>query len=336
MRCFLISILLFFQLIGIAQDSLSTSQEATNESVNPSNTIPENLQLSHIEIKKQFIDFERLNDPDYRGQFTFGEALMESFDSLVPFYHYPNTLDLPHYLNELTFHFSAIEWKKPHKIKYSYYLEGLEKDWNPPTNKPKAAYLNLPSGSYSLKIKAAGESLIWSQVFDYSFHIRAPWWYSWWAYIFYASVMAMVGTYAFRLWQHKKLEAEQFQYLIEENRSLTRSHSVHKQPVSREGEFLNLVHQTLETHVSDENFGIAELCEILNISRTQLHRKLKKLTGLSASHYLRSLRLEIAKDLLEKTGLNVSEVAYRVGFSSPSYFSKVFKEEFGYAPKELK
>ena len=58
------------------------------------------------------------------------------------------------------------------------------------------------------------------------------------------------------------------------------------------------------------------------------------MTGLSASHYIRSLRLNVAKKLLEETELNVSEVAYKVGFSSPSYFSQMFKEKFGFAPRE--
>jgi AraC-like DNA-binding protein len=86
----------------------------------------------------------------------------------------------------------------------------------------------------------------------------------------------------------------------------------------------------------DEIFviGIAELCELLNISRAQFHRKLKKLTGLSHSHYIRSLRLEIAKELLVTTNLNISEVAFKVGFSSATYFSKVFKSQYGHAPSD--
>lgn len=100
--------------------------------------------------------------------------------------------------------------------------------------------------------------------------------------------------------------------------------------------FLRLVNHTLETHLSDENFGIAELCELLNISRTQLHRKLKKLTGLSTSHYIRSLRLKTARELFADPSLNVSEVAFAVGFSSAAYFSKVFKEQFGISPSEAR
>jgi AraC-like DNA-binding protein len=71
------------------------------------------------------------------------------------------------------------------------------------------------------------------------------------------------------------------------------------------------------------------------MSRTQLHRKLKALTGKSASLFLRSVRLNKARKMIEEESGNISEIAYSVGFSSPAYFSRCFKEEFGYAPSSL-
>ncbi|MEO2129613.1 MAG: helix-turn-helix transcriptional regulator, partial [Christiangramia sp.] len=66
-----------------------------------------------------------------------------------------------------------------------------------------------------------------------------------------------------------------------------------------------------------------------------LYRKIKALTGLTANELIRKIRLERAKELLEQAGqVSVSEVSYNVGFSSPSYFSKCFKEYFGMLPKE--
>ena len=100
--------------------------------------------------------------------------------------------------------------------------------------------------------------------------------------------------------------------------------------------FLLKVQEMLEKHLSDENFGIVKLCVLLNVSRTQLHRKLKALTGQSTSLYIRSVRLQKAKTLLEQSELNVSEVAYKVGFKRVNYFSTVFSETYGYAPSELK
>ncbi len=71
------------------------------------------------------------------------------------------------------------------------------------------------------------------------------------------------------------------------------------------------------------------------MSRVQLQRKLKALSGKSASNYLRSVRLSKAKQLIEEQKGNISEIAYSVGFSSPQYFSRSFKEEFVFPPSDL-
>jgi transcriptional regulator GlxA family with amidase domain len=68
------------------------------------------------------------------------------------------------------------------------------------------------------------------------------------------------------------------------------------------------------------------------MSRTSLHLKITALTGMSISHYVRSLRLRKAQELLTTSGLNVSQVAYAVGFDNPKYFSRLFSEEFGVSP----
>ncbi|MCL4161534.1 UNVERIFIED_CONTAM: hypothetical protein GTU68_029925, partial [Idotea baltica] len=101
-----------------------------------------------------------------------------------------------------------------------------------------------------------------------------------------------------------------------------------------EDSFLARFHQALETNIEEEDFGIPEMCNELAMSRAQLHRKIKALTGLSTSHYMRAIRLQKAKLLLESTDLNISEVAYRVGFRDPKYFSRTYSETFGFAPTE--
>jgi len=101
-----------------------------------------------------------------------------------------------------------------------------------------------------------------------------------------------------------------------------------------EDSFLARFHQALEANIEEEDFGITEMCNELAMSRAQLHRKIKALTGLSTSHYMRAIRLQKAKLLLESTDLNISEVAYRVGFRDPKYFSRTYSETFGFAPTD--
>jgi signal transduction histidine kinase/ligand-binding sensor domain-containing protein/DNA-binding response OmpR family regulator len=100
--------------------------------------------------------------------------------------------------------------------------------------------------------------------------------------------------------------------------------------------FMQRVNQVIEKHISEEEFDIQEFCGEVAMSRTQLHRKLKALTGKSASLYIRSLKLARAKIMIEDQQGTISEIAYSVGFSSPVYFTRCFREEFGYPPSELK
>ena len=101
-------------------------------------------------------------------------------------------------------------------------------------------------------------------------------------------------------------------------------------------QFLTKVLEIIESRISDESFSIEDFSFEIGMSRTQLHRKLKALVGKSASQYLRTIRLARAKKLIEEENDNISETAYSVGFSSPAYFTKCFKEEFGYPPSEIK
>lgn len=99
--------------------------------------------------------------------------------------------------------------------------------------------------------------------------------------------------------------------------------------------FLDKLRQKIEQNMSTESFGVAELADEVGMSRSNLLRKIKKLTGLSVSQLIREVRLENAMHLLKEGGMNVSEVSDHVGFASTSYFIKCFREEYGYPPGEV-
>ncbi len=100
------------------------------------------------------------------------------------------------------------------------------------------------------------------------------------------------------------------------------------------GDFLSKVRDAVLENLSDEFFGVSELAEAVGMSRSNLLRKIKKETNLSASQYIRNIRLEQALHQLRNSSLNVSEVSFKVGFNSTSYFIKCFRERYGYPPGE--
>ena len=102
-----------------------------------------------------------------------------------------------------------------------------------------------------------------------------------------------------------------------------------------ENDFLSQLKEVIGQNIANENFGVSELAAEIGMSRSNLLRKIKKLTKLSASQFIRQVRLQHAMDILRQTSLNVSEVSYKVGFSSTSYFIKCFREYYGHPPGEV-
>lgn len=99
-----------------------------------------------------------------------------------------------------------------------------------------------------------------------------------------------------------------------------------------ESEFIIRLRTIIREHLDDSQFSVERLGEEMGLSRVQLYRKVKALTGLSPVELFRKARLEQAHHLLQTTEMTVSEIAYAVGFSTPGYFSKCYKDEFGVSP----
>lgn len=103
-----------------------------------------------------------------------------------------------------------------------------------------------------------------------------------------------------------------------------------------EDAFLQKIRAIIDNNLTDSDLEIDKLSHLLGMSRSQMHRKIKALTGQTPSLFIRAIRLKKAKELLETTAMNVSEVAYQVGFSTPNYFSDAFTETYGIRPSQVK
>ena len=98
--------------------------------------------------------------------------------------------------------------------------------------------------------------------------------------------------------------------------------------------FLDRLITLLEKHLANPAFGVVELADAFNLSRMTLHRQIKLVAGLAPGELIRSYRLKRATQFLQ-SGYRSAETAYRVGFDSPSYFSKCFREVYGMSPSEF-
>ena len=132
------------------------------------------------------------------------------------------------------------------------------------------------------------------------------------------------------LLKQRKLLKRLFQDSKEAEQEIAESHLE-----DRDKQFLKQLHSIIQKNLSDSEFGVEDIGKQIGLSRVQLYRKVKAMTGSSVVDLLRKARLAKAKRLLESRSMSVSEVAYDVGFSAPSYFTKCFKEEYGMLPGEI-
>ena len=100
-------------------------------------------------------------------------------------------------------------------------------------------------------------------------------------------------------------------------------------------QLMERIMESINKHLDDNEYNIETLCNEVGISRAHLHRKMKEMTGISISEFIRNLRLEQAARLLKEQKLNVTQVAFTVGFNNQSHFSTVFRKYFGMSPSEF-
>ncbi len=142
----------------------------------------------------------------------------------------------------------------------------------------------------------------------------------------------------------RKLQLHMAQLLKRQNSIVQSAHietitssqpSISKEPVGDEA-LMAKVMKAIDENISSEDFNVTRLCEIVGIDQKQLYRKMKSLTGDTPVVFLRNYRLKRAAELLKQGQLTVSEIMYRAGFNSLSYFTKSFKEKYGISPKEFR
>ncbi len=294
---------------------------------------------------------------EYDGRILFSET--------AP---YIRGIELSYNQNFLTFEYSALNYLNPARTYYRYQLTGLEAHWQETTAEAdgslKISYTNLPSGKYTLKVQASNDGLSWKGSTNLlHITIHTPWWKSSLAYCVYAACLLLViggSIYLYLYTAKKKLERQhkeeilllrirnlieqcnqyeqgQMSCLIEQASpscetetapSEERTHS------TTDTAFLSRAMEQVERNLNVSGYSVEQLSRDLCMDRTGLYRKLNALMDQSPSLFIRNIRLQRAAQLILEGELSITEITERVGFSSSSYLSKCFQEEFGCRPSE--
>ncbi len=129
------------------------------------------------------------------------------------------------------------------------------------------------------------------------------------------------------------------QQLVELRRNLQKRYKyglLSQIAISPDDRLITKIQTFVEDNLDNEQLDVSAICRHVGLSRMQVHRKLKALTQKTTTQFVRSVRMQHARQLLQKTDLQIAEIAFRVGYSDPSYFSRQFSEEFEYPPSHAR
>ena len=251
-------------------------------------------------------------------------------------------ISLKHFQKSFTIRFATLNFIAGQHNTYSWKLEGYDKDWITGTEHA-ATYSNLRKGTYRLKVRSANNDGIWSDgSAEIEIRIRPVWWQStFFEILFLILVLSGVGAGVTQMLKRQKERSSQDLQKMQE------AHEKELEEIKAAGfasdkaklstadkDYLIRVIDIIEENISNSDFTVEKLAEEMNMSRMNLHLKLKEITGRSALELIRKIRFEKALSLLDEGRLTISQVADKTGFGSSSWFTTSFKKYMGETPSE--
>lgn len=260
-------------------------------------------------------------------------------------------------------HFSTLTYAGEVQGHYSYRLKGFEDDWT--VLKPgehSVRYTTLKPGAYTFEVVCAEDGDSRSHSISIDVVVTPYFWKSWWFIVLVVLLMAavVVWFYRRRVATLRRQEAEKLlapirkamedaddpgqlqsriqtildshQYL---KKSFRRTVEADKQETQKNNKTLvERATEVLEQNYMNSDFGITEFAEALGMSRSLLSKRLNADTGLSTGQFIRNYRLSVARRLLleNMANRNITEIAYKVGFNDPKYFTRCFTRQYGHSP----
>lgn len=236
-------------------------------------------------------------------------------------------ITLKHNENSITVRFSALDYDD--ETKYVSYLSGFEDDWGPVSEDNVAKYTNLPPGRYCLH-SASSSDISGSEALLH-IRIKPPFYLSVWAFLVYALIAS--GIALFVISTLKKMNALKTEAEVERRIREFKAEFLRNQ-VDRK--FIEKLNKILERNISNPDFDVRMFANEMAMSRSSFYTKMNDTLGESPNKYLRSFRLNKASELLLNSEYSIEQVANMVGIPDASYFTHLFKTEFGITPKMFK
>lgn len=283
--------------------------------------------------------------PVVQGQAYGGEVLQTVSTPYV------DSLALGAKHNDVAFQFCTMNYVYPRGTCYRYRLNG--EPWHTVSADSKdklvdnrgvlyLSYLDLKPGDYQLDVMATVNPKQWKgRMRTLHFTIAAPWWSSGWVYALLTLTALLAGAAFWYLQKRKTAEAPSPTLPTSADLGPAIAESAPTDsgtpPITeQEKEFIAKATALVEQHLADADYGVEQLAQDLCMERTGLYKKLTALAGTTPVSFIRSIRLHKAAAMIRQGEKGITDIATCTGFTSPSYFAKCFKKEFGLKPSEYR
>ncbi len=265
-------------------------------------------------------------------------ASVQMGDSILLLNAKTNLIDIPKDETSIALRCTTFDPLHASKITFAYKVEGWNKDWvYLPQGVNAISLSNLPKGKFRIFLKATDSYGCWSNTEkEYVLYHHLAWWETWWAYIIYIIAASLGGYGLWRLNRRIKLL-----HILQEKRKALALTEVQVKPEElKQGDehtedFVKQLIKNIESHLDDTDYGVEQLSQDMCMSRMSLYRKAQTICGLSPNEFIKDVRLKKAATILQKhPDITITTLASKVGFATPKYFSKCFKEKFGVLPSQ--
>lgn len=267
-----------------------------------------------------------------------------------------------------TIFFSALNYGNDSQGVYLYRMKGYENDWvQLQPGQHSVRYSTLPAGSYQFEVKYIPSfDSDKEQVISVDIKVTPYFWKSWWfvSLMVIAFIAFLLYIYTSRMEKMREREVEELyrpieaalkdsdepgklqsriQMILENQKRYQDSQKKsieadRKQVAEKERPFMDIVMEVMEKNYDNSEFGVQELADEMRMNRSVLSKKLNAEAGQPTAQFIRNYRLDIAKKMITENvaNRNITEIAYRVGFNDPKYFTRCFTKQYGVSPSSYK
>ena len=248
--------------------------------------------------------------------------------------------------------FSLLAYADLAETRYACLLEGYDEEWRAVDGAVRrAVYERVPPGDYRFRLQAVDSRGQWHEL-PYAIGVRvlAPWYATGWAYLIYIVLLLLFGRFVWSyLRMRREMRASRRFSAILQSAQLSPASGIGATSApeagrgraetagqQRDAEFVARATRLVRDHLDDSAYNRDRMAADLGMSVSTLYSRLRECTDLSIQTFIQAVRLNAACDILRaEPGIRISELAYRVGFNTPKYFSQCFKKEFGLLPGEF-